>query len=73
VAEKPKRIISEEQAGSVTAGMSRQEVIDKLGEPSGRFSIAGMENAPETLAYHLESGRQVEIKLEAGKVTAVKK
>jgi hypothetical protein len=73
VAATPKRIVSEEQLASMTVGTRRQEVIDKLGEPSGKFAIAGMDNAPETLTYHLESGKAVELKFEAGKLTDIKK
>jgi hypothetical protein len=73
VAPTPKRIVSEEQISALSKGLSRQDVVEKLGEPSTKFTIAGIENAPETLTYHLESGKAVELKFEAGNLVDIRR
>lgn len=65
----PKRtIVSAEALAAVTPGSTRDNLLNKLGEPSSRFAIAGDEGLRESFTYHLESGEAVVIRLVDGKV-----
>jgi len=63
-----KTIVSADALAAVTSGTTRENVLNKLGEPSSRFAIAGDEGFRESFTYHLESGESVVIRLVDGKV-----
>lgn len=67
-AQRKKTIVSSEAMASVIEGATRGDVLNRLGEPSSRFSIAGDEGVRESFTYHLESGNPVVIRLVNGKV-----
>jgi len=62
-----RKITAEEIAG-VTVGMSRGELIQRLGEPHSRMAIAGVEPVKETLRYQRDAGPIISIVLIDGKV-----
>jgi hypothetical protein len=68
---KEKRIVSAKAFDAVTAGMTREDVLTQLGEPSSRFSIAGDDGVRETFTYDLDGG-EAAIRLVAGKVVKVR-
>jgi hypothetical protein len=68
---KEKRMVSAKAFDAVTAGMTRQDVLTQLGEPSSRFSIAGDDGVRETFTYDLDNG-EAAIRLVAGKVVKVR-
>jgi hypothetical protein len=68
---KEKRIVSATAFEAVAPGMTREEVLSQLGEPSSRFSIAGDDGVRETLTYDLDTG-EAAIRLVAGKVVKVR-
>jgi len=57
-------------AGRSDAGRKRQDVLDRLGEPSSRYSIDGGDGIRESFTYDLASGETVVIRLADGKVVA---
>jgi hypothetical protein len=67
----PARRITVEAWKAVTVGMSRADVIARLGEPLSSMKIAGADPAVETLQYALEAEDDAKVRLEAGKVVRV--
>ena len=63
-----KTIVSADALAAVAQGATREDVLNRLGEPSSRYAIAGDEGFRESFTYHLESGDAVVIRLVDGKV-----
>ena len=68
----PKRIIPAESYAAITVGVTREEVLTRLGEPNSRYAIAGNDGTHESLTYDLDSGETVVIRFLGGKVKAVR-
>jgi len=68
----PKRIVSAEALAAVTPGATREDVLNRLGEPSSRFAISGDEGVRESFTYDLDTGEAVVIRLMDGKVVKVR-
>jgi hypothetical protein len=66
----PKRRISAELIDSVKVGMTRSEVVRILGEPSGGLQITG-ESDFEVMAYPVDRGGDVSLRIEKGKVARI--
>jgi hypothetical protein len=64
----PARKITADEIKSVTAGMSRADVIKLLGDPLTMFTISGDDGARETLIYAAALGPNISIVLLNGKV-----
>lgn len=62
------RAIPAEEIARVTPGMSREKLIELLGEPHSRMAIAGVEPVKETLRYQSETGAMITIVVIDGKV-----
>ena len=71
VAPVEKRFISAEALAAITAGSSRGDVLSKLGEPNGRYSITDDDGTRESFTYSLDGGQDVVVRLLNGKVTKV--
>ena len=71
VAPAEKRIVAADALAAITSGVSREDVLSKLGEPNGRYSITGDEGTRESFTYALDDGRDVVVRLLNGKVTTV--
>ena len=57
---------------NVAIGANRADVIAHLGEPSTRFSIAGLPGGDrETLIYHVAKEERVQVALAADVVTNI--
>jgi hypothetical protein len=67
----PKRRIAKDLVDAVHAGMTRAEVVEKLGDPGGGLRIGGQESETEDLSYPLDPSGQVTISLKNGKVVKV--
>lgn len=67
-----KRIVSAEAFVAVTLGATREDVLNRLGEPSSRFAITGDEGVRESFTYDLDSGETVVVRLLDGKVVKVR-
>jgi outer membrane protein assembly factor BamE (lipoprotein component of BamABCDE complex) len=55
----------------VAPGMTRQELVARLGKPSSAVSIPEGDRMMESLRFRLEGRRSVRIRLADGKVTAI--
>jgi len=67
----PKRRIASDLADSVKVGMTRADVVQILGEPSGGMHISGGESDTETLTYALDSDGSISFAMEKGKVARI--
>ena len=67
--EPPRRTIDRELAASVATGMTRDELVAKLGEPYRTSRIAGSDVEIETLTYAITGGGEVRLRLEGGRLT----
>jgi hypothetical protein len=65
-APKPLAKLADERAAGIAVGISRSEVLEKLGEPSSKIS-----GDSERFTYQLESGGTLRIVVEDGRVTQV--
>lgn len=66
---------TERPVGSIErelAGMGREEVVGKLGEPTYKSAITGGNGFIETYSYFVDESTQVSIQLLNGKVTRVR-
>jgi hypothetical protein len=68
----PKRIVSREAYAAIAAGATRQDVLDRLGEPGSRDAITDDDGTRESFTYILDDGQVVVIRLSGGKVIAVR-
>jgi outer membrane protein assembly factor BamE (lipoprotein component of BamABCDE complex) len=66
--EPPRRTIDRELAASVAAGMTRDELVGKLGAPYRTSRIAGSDVDVETLTYAIAGGGEVRFRFEDGKL-----
>jgi hypothetical protein len=66
-----KRLISAEALSAITIGASKENVLSKLGEPNGRYSISDDDGTRESFTYALDGGQDVTVRLLNGKVTRV--
>jgi outer membrane protein assembly factor BamE (lipoprotein component of BamABCDE complex) len=69
VAAPASRPVTAQVIQAVSIGMSRERLIELLGEPISRMGIAGGESSKETLRYRSESGTVLSIVLVEGKVS----
>jgi len=67
----PKKRIASDLADSVKVGMTRSDVVQILGEPSGGMHISGGESDSETMTYALDAGGAVSFEVEKGKVARI--
>ena len=67
----PARRISAELANSVQVGMTRSEVVQILGKPSGGMQISGGENESEKMTYALDPSGEISFRMEKGKVARI--
>ena len=67
-----KRIVSAEALAAVAPGTTREDVLNRLGEPSSRYAISGDEGFRESFTYDLDSGEAAVIRLLDGKVVKVR-
>lgn len=65
----PKHIVSANAVTAITVGTARDDVLNRLGEPSSRYSISDDDGTHETFTYDLDSGGVVTIRFVGGKVT----
>lgn len=65
----PGRKVSPEELAQVTLGMQKAKLLEFLGNPASRMSIAGSEDTQEFLTYEKLDGAKVTIVLQAGKVS----
>lgn len=56
----------------LTAGIERNEVVQRLGPPHGQIGNLGSEGDEESLTYLLAGGGQASVRLKSGKVVAVR-
>lgn len=68
----PKRIVSRQAYAAIAVGASRQDVLDRLGEPGASYAITDDDGTHESFTYDLDSGEVVVIRLSGGKVIAVR-
>ena len=66
-----KRTISAEALSAITPGVTREDLLSKLGEPNGRYAITGDDGTTESFNYELTSGQAVLIRLLNGKVVKI--
>jgi hypothetical protein len=64
----PGRKVSPEELAQVTVGMEKAKLLELLGHPASRMSIAGSDGAQEFFTYEKLDGAKVTIVLHAGKV-----
>jgi hypothetical protein len=67
-----KRIIPAASLDAIALGMSRDDLLSKLGEPNGRYAISDDEGTRESYTYDVDSGESVVIRLVNGKVAKVR-
>jgi len=67
-----KRIIPADAFAGITLGATRDDLLNKLGEPNNRFAISGDDGTRESFTYDLDSGETVVIRLLDGKVVKVR-
>ena len=67
-----KRILPAASLDGIAVGMSRDDLLTKLGEPTGRYAISDDEGTRESFTYDLDSGESVVVRLLNGKVTKVR-
>jgi len=67
-----KRIIPAASLDAIAVGMSRDDLLSRLGEPNGRYAISDDEGTRESYTYDLDSGESVVIRLVNGKVAKVR-
>ena len=68
----PKHIVSAEAYAAVAVGASRQDLLERLGEPTSRYAITDDDGTHESFTYDLDNGETVVIRLLSGKVTKVR-
>src|SRR5581483_4631909 len=70
----PDRVVKAEALASIAAGVTRDEVLTRLGEPASRYGISGGDDGNrESFTYRLDSGDTAIIDLVDGKVTALRR
>jgi hypothetical protein len=67
----PKRTIQADALAAVSPGITREDLLSRLGEPSTRSSITSDEGVRESFTYDLDTGAKVVIRLAGGKVVQV--
>jgi hypothetical protein len=67
-----KRIVSAEALTAIAPGATREELLNRLGEPSSRFAITSDEGVRESFTYDLDNGETVVVRLLNGKVDKVR-
>ncbi len=67
----PKHIVSAEAYAAITLGASRQDLLDRLGEPTSRYAITDDDGTRESFTYDLDNGETIVVRLLGGKVTGV--
>lgn len=64
--------VAEESVKAISTGMDREQLVASLGPPKSVSAITGIEGGPrETLAYELESGQFLFVKVLGGKVQSI--
>jgi outer membrane protein assembly factor BamE (lipoprotein component of BamABCDE complex) len=63
-----KRTISAEAFSAIRPGATRQDILNRLGQPTFGSAISGDEGTRESLTYYLESGEAVVVRLVNGTV-----
>lgn len=67
----PRKRIASDLADSVKVGMTRADVVQILGEPSGGMHISGGESDTETMTYALDPSGTISLDMEKGKVARI--
>lgn len=68
-----KHIVPADAYAAIAVGITRDEVLTRLGEPSSRYTITDDTGTRESFTYDLDTGSAVVIRLLGGRVTAVPK
>lgn len=67
-----KRIVSAEAFAAIAVGTGRDDLLNKLGEPSSRYAITDDDGTRESFTYDLDNGETVTVRLLNSKVVKMR-